>query len=81
MNLSEYLNQQDPKRNLSVLLQQDEYQVGVSHKVGLIVHTQVFITHLNFISQFGMIEYVLIGGRLYTSDSDGNAKRLSVFML
>jgi hypothetical protein len=81
MNLSEYLNQEDPIRNPSVYLQTGEYQVGVSIKFGLITHTQIFITEKDFVNQFGIIEYISIGGCLYTSDSQGNPKKASVFRL
>jgi hypothetical protein len=81
MTLTEYLNQEDPQRNPSVSLQEGEYKLGTPYKLGVEVRTPIHIIDKQFLKQFGSIEYVLIGCRLYTTDKHGNEKSVSVFRL
>lgn len=85
MTLTEYLNQTEPKRKPYVTLEPNEY------KLGLVLNgfrpnsgirektTKVFISDESFIKEFGIVEYILIGSTLYTTDGHGNAKAASVF--
>jgi len=76
MTLTEYINQKEPIRKPKVILQDGEYKFGVTHTKGLDKVTQVFIKGFPY-------EYSVTNKRgcLYTTDSDGNQKKLSVFWL
>lgn len=83
MNLQQYLNQKDPIKNVTVLLKPNDYKLGAFYKTSYESRQQIFITNPQFVKEFGGIEYVLKNGdsTLYTTDSDGNAKRASVFVI
>ena len=78
MNLTDYLNQTDPKRGNKVILNALEYSVGTTIKsVGSASLTSIFI------HEFPLYSYVLKGqnGIVHTADADGNANKLSCFYI
>lgn len=86
MTLTEYLNQPEPQRMPNVVLNQNEYSVGITIKIaGHNDLTQIFIQSDEFNNAFpGMTnEYVVKGHdrRLWTQDGEGNPKSLSCFYL
>jgi hypothetical protein len=82
MTLTEYLNQQEPKRNPNVILDKTEYTIGSSIKTGNKTLKMVFITDGSAELLWG-IEYVLINDdkTLWTTDKDGNPKARSCFSI
>ena len=79
MTLVEYINQIDPIRMPTVLLKAGEYVLGTSitlhrHSVKEETLTQVWVKGFPY-------EYCLINDRFYTTDGDGNPKKLSIFRI
>lgn len=76
LTLDEYKNQEDPKYGVKVLLTDDDYAISYSAE-----HGQTTLTHL-FINGFPY-EYVKKSNnpRLYSTDSDGNLRSLTVFYI
>jgi hypothetical protein len=84
MNLTEYLNQQDPVRMPHVTLEPTDYKEGATIRIpGHPSLTQVFITRKEFTDKFPSVysEYVKKGDStvLWTVDKDGNPKSMSCF--
>lgn len=78
MTLTEYLNQEIPKRHPTVYLTADDLTIGHTYKLpNGEKRTRVWINTNNELLKG--IEYCLIGTLLYTTDSDGNPKNGSVF--
>lgn len=79
MTLAEYIAQEVPIRKPTVYLEEGEYQLGTSitmHRdsVKKETRTQIWVQGFPF-------EYCLIHDTLYTTDSDGNPKKISVFRI
>jgi hypothetical protein len=78
MELKEYRAQRNPVRFPTVFLKHGEYIKGITISVWKGMNkekrTQVWINGYPY-------EYCLMGDRLYTTDSDGNPKNLSVFRI
>ncbi len=72
MTLNEYLNQEDPIRFPRVLVKENEIKRGTNYKG----HTSIWIHGI-------FNEYLLEDetGHVYTIDSFGNKKKLSVFIV
>lgn len=84
MNLQQYLNQENPIKEVRVILDEKDYKLGYFYKFSPYEsRQQIFITNPQFVKEHGGIEYVLKNGgsTLYTTDGDGNAKRPSVFVI
>jgi antirestriction protein ArdC len=84
MNLQQYLNQENPIKEVRVILDEKDYKLGYLYKFSPYEsRQQIFITNPQFVKEHGGIEYVLKNGgsTLYTTDGDGNAKRPSVFVI
>lgn len=74
--LTEYLNQENPVRMPRVVLQDDEYTLGFELKTINSTVQEVYIKGIPY-------TYCMYNGRsiLYTTDSDGNPKKLSCFVI
>lgn len=77
MTLTEYLNQKKAERMPDVHLQEGEYRIG-----SILLHRDSVIRQI-FINKWPLTEYVQIGDdkRLYTTDSHGNPKSKSCFII
>lgn len=78
MNLTDYLNQKEPKRGNKVILNALEFTKGATVKaVGSASLTQIFI------HEYPLYNYVLKGqnGYIHTADEHGNANKLSCFYI
>ena len=79
MTLKEYISQEKPTRMPTVWLEEGEYELGTkitmfSNSAKEEIRTQVRVQGFPF-------EYCLIHDTLYTTDSDGNPKKPSVFRI
>ena len=79
MTLAEYKTQFDPIRKPTVYLKKGEYQLGSSitlnrNSVREQTLTQCWVQGFPY-------EYCLIHDTLYTTDGDGNPKKISVFRI
>ena len=78
MELKEYLNQKDPVRFPSVILKGS--QINIHHTIKVSsgeTRSLVSIKSRNLLVKD--LQYVMIGGRLWVMDSDGNPRTKSVF--
>jgi spore coat polysaccharide biosynthesis predicted glycosyltransferase SpsG len=80
MTLTEYLNQKEPVRMPTVIVDKKEYKVIFAHKAanGEVRKRVCFKSKNNLLAG---IEYCLIGNRFYTTDRDGNPKDASCFKI
>lgn len=78
MTLTEYLNQKEPVRMPTVIVDKKEYMVISTHKAANgEVRKRVCLKSKNTL--VAGVEYCLIGNRFYTTDRDGNPKDASCF--
>jgi hypothetical protein len=82
MTMTEYLNQRDPRKGLTVYLEKEDYRVLFSFPKYDTSENKRFL-HLIQIHEFPEYKYILDGdsGFLFATDSDGNAKAVSVFYI
>jgi|JI10StandDraft_1071094.scaffolds.fasta_scaffold46334_8 hypothetical protein len=80
MTLTEYLNQTEPLRKPTVIVDEKEYNVVFTYKAanGEVRKRVCFKSKNNLLAG---IEYCLIGSRFYTTDRDGNPKSASCFKI
>jgi len=79
LTLTEYIAQSDPIHKPTVRLKEGEYQLGTSitmhrNSVREETRTQCWVQGFPY-------EYCLIHDTLYTTDGDGNPKKISVFRI
>ena len=77
MTLTEYINQAEPKRGVSVQLNRDEYVIGN------FIGSYLFKVAPVSIHAFPEYQYAVKEGSnlVWTTDSDGNPKNISVFLI
>lgn len=78
MTLTEYLNQKEPMRMPTVIVDKKEYIVASIHTLrNGEIRKRVYFKSKNEL--LAGVEYCLIGSRFYTTDRDGNPKSASCF--
>ena len=80
MTLNQYLNQKEPVRMPTVIVEKKEYKVMFTHKTanGEVRKRVCFKSKNELVAG---VEYCLIGNRFYATDRDGNPKNASCFKI